>query len=44
MTLNVFALKTDKSVVKKNVMHKPLINHMISTLKDDTESLCSESW
>ena len=39
MTLNVFDLKADKSVVKNNVMHKPVINHMISTLKDDTECL-----
>ena len=44
MTLNVFALKADKSVMKENVIHKPLINHMISTLKYDTECLYSKSW
>ena len=29
MTLNASALKVDKSVVKENVMHKPLINYML---------------
>ena len=44
MTLNAFALKADKSVMKKNVIHKPVINHMICTLNDDIECLYFESW
>ena len=44
MTLNASALKVDKSIMKKNVIHKPVINHMICTLNDDIECLYSESW
>ena len=43
MTLNAFTLKVDKSIMKENVIHKPLINHVICTLNDDTECLYSES-
>ena len=32
MTLNASALKDDKSIMKENVIHKPLINHVICTL------------
>ena len=44
MTLNVSTLKAGKSVVKENVIHKTLINHMIYTLNGDTECLCYENW
>ena len=37
-------LKANESAMKEEVIHKPLINHMIYTLNDDTECLCSESW
>ena len=44
MTLNASTLKVDESAMKENVIHKPLINRMIYTLKDDIECLYSESW
>ena len=37
-------LKANESAMKEEVIHKPLINHMICTLNDDIECLCSESW
>ena len=40
MTLNASTLKADKSAMKENVIHKLLINHMIYTMKDDTECVC----
>ena len=43
MTLNASTLKVDESMVKEDVIHKPVINHMICALKDDIECLCFES-
>ena len=44
MTLNASTLKADESAMKETVIHKPIINHVICTLKDDTECLYSKRW